>query len=115
MEFGDRPATRNDFKDFFEAFLKERFDAMDQRFDAMDGRLEELSLEVGAVKTRLGDVESAVNRIASRVGVGSIPALGGSGKPAEPLDAKQREAAEQRRIEQPKGPQSHPGGRPTFP
>ena len=61
--------------------LDRRFDKLDRRFDKLDGRVEELSQEVGAVKTRLSGVEEAVHRIARKVGVPSIPALGGSGQP----------------------------------
>ena len=68
--------------------IDSRLEKMDGRLEKMDGRLEELALEVGAVKTRLGDVERVVNVLASKAGMESIPALGGSGKsPARMIDA----------------------------
>ena len=73
----------------------DQFNAIIRRLDDIDGRLanlatlqEETALEVAAVKTRLGHVESTTNRIAARVGVQSIPSLGGSGQPVESMAAK---------------------------
>lgn len=68
-------------QDQFQEEVLERLDKLDGRFDKLDGRVEELSREVGAVKTRLSGVEEAVHRIARKVGLPSIPALGGSGQP----------------------------------
>lgn len=60
------------------AKIGQRFDAMDQRFDNLESQLSRVEIEIGEVKTRLGHVETAVNRIAPKVGVPSVPALGGS-------------------------------------
>ena len=68
--------------------ITKRLNSIDSHLEKMDGRLEELAIEVGAVKTRLGNVEHVVNVLASKAGVESVPALGGSGKsPARMIDA----------------------------
>ncbi|MCY4507915.1 MAG: hypothetical protein OXG35_13285 [Acidobacteria bacterium] len=59
-----------------------------EKLDNLASLQEETALEVAAVKTRLGNVENTVNRIASKVRVQSIPALGGSGRSVESLAAK---------------------------
>ena len=76
--------------DELRASMDQRFDRMDQKIDNLTTLQEETMVEVGAVKTRLGDVESTVNRIASKVGVASIPAMGGSGRSPASLSAKRK-------------------------
>ena len=64
-------------EDQFRAEVMRRFDEMDAKLDNVASQVGELSVEVGAINTRLTNVEKAVNQIASRVGIPSIPAIGG--------------------------------------
>lgn len=52
-----------------------------QSFENQGKQIDELSVEVGAVKTRLGHVETVLTRVATKVAVPGVPALGGSGYP----------------------------------
>ena len=68
--------------------LRAQFAKINQRLDHLATLQEETTVELGSVTTRLGSVERVLNRVASEVGVESLPALGSSGRAQTSLAAK---------------------------
>lgn len=54
---------------------------MRQSFENQGKQIDALSVALGGIDTRLTHVETALTRVASKVGVPGVPALGGSGLP----------------------------------